>query len=209
MEENNNNIEIIAENAEETEAAVEGSITRKVYTKQQNALYTIVSIALFFVLYFGVKGVMGMVNRPYRILAYSENVSTERIAETFVIGGISSEHGCVFESARLNKHENGYEFTMIFSGIDDLESFAEEGISFEYGDIESEVRTEIYPYRENPDLAEYVYADKLVDIDSPNREIYLFEYDGSIYAKYAEYGSFVPAEVTGLFYGQEKIYANS
>lgn len=198
MEKSNKDMEITEE-----------TTTRTVYTKQQTALYTVISIALFFVLYFGVKGVMGIVNRPYSILAYSENVNAERVAETFAIGGISAEQGCLFESARLNKHENGYEFTMIFSGIDDLESFAEEGISFEYGDIESEVRTEIYPYRENPDLTEYVYADKLVDIDSPNREIYLFEYDGSIYAKYAEYGSIVPAEITGLFYGQEKIYANS
>lgn len=206
MEENNKNTEITGEVPEES---TEKPMTRTVYTKQQTALYTIISIALFCAVYFGGKGVMGMVNRPYSITAYAENVGEERIAEAFEIGGISPEQSCSFESARLNKHENGYEFTVIFSGIGDLEIFAEEGIAFEYGNAEEDVRTEIYPYRENPDLAEYVYAEKLVDIDSPNREVYLFEYEGNTYAKYAEYGGIVPAEITGLFYGQEKVYANS
>ncbi|MCM1329503.1 MAG: hypothetical protein NC253_08705 [Ruminococcus sp.] len=206
MEDNNKNTEITEEVPEES---TEKPMTRTVYTKQQTALYTVISIALFCLVYFGGKGVMGMVNRPYSILAYSENVGAERIAETFEIGGISPGQSCTFESARLNKHENGYEFTMIFSGTGDLENFAEEGIAFEYGDIEEEVRTEIYPYRENPDLAEYVYAEKFVDMDSPNREIYLFEFEGETYAKYVQYGGIVPAEVTGLFYGQEKVYASS
>lgn len=201
MEENNKNTEIAEENAE---AAEEQPMTRRVYTKQQNMLYTIISIALFFALYFGGKGIMGAVNRPYSVFAYGEEMgNTEAVYE---LCGVYSEY-CTFENARLVKSEGGCEFTALFSV--NSENFAEEGIAFEYGDAEEDVRTDIYPYPENPWLAEHVFAEKITDTDAPSRELYLFDRDGGHYAKYCQYSASVPAEVRAVFAGQEKIYAEN
>lgn len=205
MEENNKNTEITEEN---TEAAAEQPMTRRVYTKQQNALYTIISIALFFALYFGVKGVMGAVNRPYIMYAYSDTILEERIAAAFELSGISADLGYGFESARLVKNEYGYEFTAVFGGIPDTESFAENNPQLDYSDSDDEVRIEFYPYRENPDLKEFVYADVFWNTDSDKGTVYLFEWQGNVYAEYLESGVSVPSKVSSIMAGQEKVYTN-
>ncbi len=205
MEENN---KIIEEISEDTDTAAEEPMTRKVYTKQQNALYTIISIALFFALYFGVKGVMGAVNRPYIVYAYPDTVSEERTALIFELSGISSDLGCDFESARLAKNVNRYEFTAVFGGIADRESFAENNPQLvDYGS-DGEVRIEFYPYRENPDVKEFVYAEVFGGADGEKGTVYLFEWQGRLYAEYFERGNVVPSEVSSIMTGQEKIYTD-
>lgn len=205
MEENNKIIEGISE---DTDTAAEEPMTRKVYTKQQNALYTIISIALFFALYFGVKGVMGAVNRPYIVYAYPDTVSEERTALIFELSGISSDLGCDFESARLAKNVNRYEFTAVFGGIADRESFAENNPQLvDYGS-DGEVRIEFYPYRENPDVKEFVYAEVFGGADGEKGTVYLFEWQGRLYAEYFEIGNVVPSEVSSIMTGQEKIYTD-
>lgn len=206
MEENNKNTEITEEN---TEAAAEQPMTRRVYTKQQNALYTIISIALFFGLYFGVKGVMGAVNRPYTMYAYPDTILEERIAAAFELSGISADNGYGFESAQLVKNEHGYEFTAVFGGIPDTESFAENNPQLDYSDSDDEVRIEFYPYRENPDLKEFVYADVFWNTDSDKGTVYLFKWQGNAYAEYFESGVSVSSEVSSIMAGQEKIYAEN
>lgn len=206
MEENNKNTEISEEITENTEDAEEQPMARRVYTKQQNAMYTIISIALFFALYFGVKGVMGAVNRPYIMYAYPDTVSEERVAAVFELSGISSDLGYGFESARLVKTADGYEFTAVFGGISDRESFAENNPQLGHSDSEEEVRIEFYPYKENPDAKEFVYADVFWNADSDNGTIYLFEWQGKLYAEYFERGNVLPSEVSSIMAGQEKIY---
>lgn len=208
MEENNKNAEIIAEVTEDTTAASEEPMTRRTYTKQQNALYTIISIALFFALYFGVKGVIGTVNRPYNIYAYPDTVSEERIAAAFELSGISADRGYAFENARLAKEENGYEFRALFSGIPDMESFSENNPKLDYSDSDEEVRIEFYPYRENPDSKEFIYADVFWNTDSDKGTIYLFEWQGDVYAEYLESGVSVSTEVSSIMAGQERVYTN-
>lgn len=205
MEENSKNTEITEEN---TETAKEQPMTRRVYTKQQNALYTIISIALFFALYFGVNGVMGAVNRPYIMYAYSDTILEERIAAAFELSGISADLGYGFENARLVKNENGYEFRVLFSGISDTESFAENNPQLDHSDSDEEVRIEFYPYRENPDLKEFVYADVFWNTDSDKGTVYLFEWQGNAYAEYFESGVSVSSEVSSIMAGQEKVYTN-
>ena len=202
MEENNINEEI-------EEEAVEAPMTRKHYTKQQNVTYTIISIVLFFILYFAVKGIMGTINRPYHILVYSDQIAESTAGDAFAVSGISAEQGYVFENARLNKDVSGYALNIIFSGIKDEESFAESGMTFEYGDVEEDIRREFYPYRDNSDYAEYVYADKYVNIDYPAGAVYLFEWEGELYAEYSEYSTSMPGQISGIFAGQEKIYIDS
>ena len=206
MEENNKNAEIIEEVTEDTETAAEEPMTRKEYTKQQNALYTIISIALFFALYFGVKGVMGMVDKQYIMYAYPETISEERIAAAFELSGIYAEQGYVFENARLVKNENSYEFRVLFSGIPDMESFAENNTKLDYSDSDEEVRIEFYPYRENPDRKEFIYADVFWNTDSDKGTVYLFEWQGDVYVEYFESGVSVPMEISSIMAGQEKIY---
>lgn len=209
MEENNKNTEIIEEVTEDTETAAEEPMTRKEYTKQQNALYTIISISLFFALYFGVKGVMGVGNRPYNMYAYSDTISEERIAAAFELSGISADRGYSFESARLVKDENSYEFRVLFSGISDTESFAENNTKLDYSDSNEESRIEFYPYRENPDRKEFIYADVFWNTDSDKGTVYLFEWQGNVYAEYLESGVSVPTEVSSIMVGQEKVYTKS
>lgn len=209
MEENNKNMEVTEEIIENTDTAEEEPMTRRVYTKQQNALYTIISIALFFVLYFGVKGVMGAVNRPYIMYAYPDMVSEERTASIFELSGISSDLGYVFENARLVKNENGYEFMAVFSGIADRESFTESNTQLVNSDSDEEVRIEFYPYRENPDVKDFVYAEAFGGADGEGGTVYLFEWQGRLYAEYFERGNVLPSEISSIMAGQEKIYTEN
>lgn len=206
MEENNKNTEIIEEVTEDAENAAAEPMTRKVYTKQQNALYTIISIALFFALYFGVKGVMGMADKSYSIYAYPDTVSEERIAAAFELSGISADQGYVFENARLVKNKNSYEFRALFSGIPDMENFAENNPMLDYSDSDEEVRIEFYPYRENHDRKEFVYADVFWNTDSDKGTVYLFEWQGNVYVEYLESGVSVPSEVSSIMAGQERVH---
>ena len=203
MEENNKNEEMIEE---VSEVAAEEPMTRKEYTKQQNALYTIISIALFFALYFGVKGVMGMVDKQYIMYAYPETISEENISAAFELSGIFADNGYAFENARLVKNENGYEFRVLFSGITDMESFAENNTKLDYSDSDEEVRIEFYPYRENTDRKEFIYADVFWNVDSDKGTVYLFEWQGNVYAEYFDSGVSVPTEVSSIMAGQERVH---
>lgn len=189
--------------AEEKQDGAE--MPKRHYTKQQNMIYTVISIGLFIVIYFGGGKIFELINRPYRIYCYSETVSEEKLTELYEICGISGAWDIEFEGARLRK-EGGYETTVLFSGIVDKERFAENGIVFEYGDIAEDIRTEFYPYPENPSLAEYAYAARYVDINDPNRYISIFEYDGELYAEYTHIGKNLPSDVRAFFADGEKVY---
>lgn len=208
MENNNKETE---KKAEEEVIEEENPIKRTQYTKQQSFLYTVISVVLFFIIYFAAKGITGTVNRPYQMLVYGEDINAESVAEAFSISGISSENGCVFENARVEKGTDGYAFSALFlvniePDAEDDESIAKEIISFEYGDPEEDIRAEFYPYAENPYYAEYAYGEKYVDIETPSREISIFQWDGEVYALYRQYGSVVPSEIKALFSGTEKVY---
>ena len=197
MEENNKNNEISPQEEE---------LQPRHYTKQQNALYTVISVGLFFFLYFGVKGITAAASRPYYMVADISAMGEEQVSDAFEISGISDRQGYSLYSARLDKSDGRYILQTVFSGIEDAEIFAESGIAFEYGDIEEDVRIGFFPEPGNMSYWDYVYADKFVDIDSPVRELYLFEWNGELYAEYREYSGSVSAEVRAIFSGQEKVY---
>lgn len=198
MEDNTKDIEPI-ESEEYTEH-------KPKYTRQQNMLYTMISIVLFCLVYFGEKGVIGIINRPYYMVQNSEAVSEENLSLYFEESQISEDFGLIFENARLTKNESGYILSILFSGAVDTEDFAENGILFNYGDPIEDISTEIYPYIENPTLAEYENAIKYVNIDDPNNEILIFEHEDITYVKYQAYGNIVPADVKILFRDCEKVY---
>lgn len=197
MEENTNEIK-----NEQAEKLME----RRHYTKQQNALYTIISIALFFLLYFGGGQVIKLINRPYYTIL--TDISAESSARMFEYAGVDGQ-GLTIENARLDKAQDGYSVLILFSGLDSEEKFAENGITFEYGDLVEDVRIEFLPYEDNPGHAEYAFGNQYVDIDNPGRLISVFKFDGRYYAQYAEYGSTVTSEIKSIFAGGEKVYGNS
>ena len=178
---------------------------QKRYTKQQNMLYTVISIVLFIVIYFGGGKVLERINRTYMIYCYPGTVSEEKLIKLYDICGISEACDIEFEGARLRK-DGGYETAVLFSGIGGKESFAENVIDFEYGDLVEDIRTEFYPYPENPTLAEYAYAARYVDINDPNRYISVFEYNGELYAEYTYIGKILPSDIKAFFADGEKVY---
>ena len=194
-----------ARNTEEIEGT-EADVHKPRYTKEQTVLYTLISIVLFCLFYFGGKGIMSVINRPYYMVQNSEAVNEENLNLYFEESNLSEDFGLIFENARLTKNESGYILSIFFSGTVDTEDFAENGILFSYGNPIENVSTEIYPYTENPTRAEYADATKYVNIDDPNDEILIFEYEDVTYVKYQTYGYSVPAEIKILFRNCEKVY---
>lgn len=195
MEDNTNNIN-------ESVPAEEG-MERRHYTKQQNALYTVISIALFFALYFGGGQILKLVNRPYNIYLTPETVSTEAVSKMYEISGLKD--GLSVETARLSKGD-GMMAVILFSGLAGDEEFAEACIEFEYGDPVEDVRIEFYPYADSPAVPEYAFGTQYVDIEHPNRSVSVFEFEDRYYAMYTEYGNALDTELKAVFKDGEKVY---
>lgn len=182
---------------------------RRHYTKQQNVLYTIISIGLFCLLYFGGKGIWQLANRPYYCFQNPANVNEEKLDLFYGISGISDNFGLTFENARLYKDKSSYSMEILFSGIKDTDDFAENGIMFQHGDIKEDIRINFYPYFDNPAFEEYAFASEYLNIEEtahPNSSIYVFEYEDEIFVKYQEYGYQMPSETKALFSDCEKVY---
>ncbi len=195
MEDNANNIN-------ENTPAEEG-MKRRHYTKQQNALYTVISIALFFALYFGGGQIFKLVNRPYNIYLTPEAVNPEVLSKMYEISGL--EEGLSMETARLSKGD-GITVTMLFSGLDGGEELAEACIKFEYGNPIEDVRIEFYPYADSPAAPEYAFGTQYVDIDDPGRSVSVFEFEDRYYAMYTGYGNAFDPELKAVFKDGEKVY---
>lgn len=196
MEDNTNNINGGSPAEDVTE--------RRHYTRQQSALYTVISIALFFALYFGGKSVIGLINRSYTIYLYPENITGEASRMMFEISGLSDENGLFVESARLSKYADGHTASVLFSGFDSEEDFVRDCILFEYGDPVEDLRIEFFPY--DPAYAEYAFGTRYVDIDDPDRSVSVFEFEDTLYALYTESGGTVPTEIKAAFSDGEKVY---
>ena len=179
---------------------------KPVVSRQQSILYTILSIGLFCIIYFGGKGIINNLNRSYYMIQSPDNISNELLSLQYEYSSIAESYGLVYEGSRLEKTKNGYKVSILFSGIEDEEDFIENGIGFEFGDAVENTENEIYPYTENPNLAEYVTCVKYVNNDDLNSEILVFEYDDTVYAEYQGYGYIVPTDVKILFDGCEKVY---
>lgn len=197
MDENTNSIN--------EDVPAEERMERRRYTKQQNALYTVISIALFFALYFGGGQVLKLINRPYDIYLASENAGSETLSQMYEISGLSAERGLTFETARLTKGD-GMMAVILFSGLESDEEPVESFIGFEYGDPIEDVRIEFFPYADTPAVPEYAFGTQYVDIDDPNRSVSVFEFEDRYYAMYTEYGNALDPELKAVFKDGEKVY---
>lgn len=175
-------------------------------TKQQTVIYTIISVALFCLIYFGGNSIIDVINRPYTMYRCVEDTEAEMVDLQYEYSHISQEYGAEYQYSLIEKNESGYKVSILFSGIKDADVFAESGIAFEYGDPIEGVENEFYPYYDISMGDEYVTAVKYVDNDDPNNEILIFEYNGEIYAEFQSYGAIIPTEVKILFDSCEKVY---
>ncbi len=175
-------------------------------TRQQTVLYTIISIALFCLIYFGGSGIIDAINRPYIMYRNVESTSGELLDMQYEYSFISKKTKSEYNYSLFEKLESGYKVSILFSEIEDIEDFVENGIIFEYGNPVENVENEFYPYYDIGTDDEYITAVKYIDNDNPNNEILIFEYDGEIYAEFQSYGTFIPTEIKILFDGCEKVY---
>jgi hypothetical protein len=194
------NIDNAQENIDENSASEEESEEEIVHEPKQNyVIYTIISILLFCVLYFGWQFVSSKMFRDYTITVTGENFTAEQIS---IIGDFTSI-SCDNISQAVYTRTNGKASVVIYyEDIGDTTQFVDNCINYEYGDVEEDVQTAIYPYGNS--VPEYVYAEQYVDIDDPNRSTLVYDYNGSSYAEY--HSSDVNTEIRSLFNGGEKIY---
>ncbi|MBP1549550.1 MAG: hypothetical protein J6A05_06055 [Oscillospiraceae bacterium] len=201
MKEKNN----LHENIEHPEEQSAESVHVPKYTQQQSVLYTIISIALFCLIYFGGKGILSTVNKPYTMFRAASDTSEELITLQYDYASISQEYDLEYRYSELEKNESTYKVSILFTGFDDINDFSENAILFEYGNAIENVENEFY-VTFSPFVLEYVTATKYVDNDNPNNEILVFEYDGELYAEFQSYGTIIPTDVKILFDRCEKVY---
>lgn len=193
------------ENNEQTEGQSEETTHVPKHTQQQSVLYTIISIALFCLIYFGGKGIISSINKPYTMFRSDSETSEDLVTLQYDYAYLSQEYGLEYIYSELEKNESAYKVSILFTGFDDIEDFSENAILFDYGNAIENVENEFY-VTYYPFVQEYVIGTKFVDNDNPNNEIIVFEYDGKFYAEFQSYGTLIPTDVKILFDGCEKVY---
>lgn len=167
--------------------------------KQNYVIYTVISVILFFVVYFGVEFVSGKINAEYYMIIDGASLTDE---QKNVISEYASIDSTDISSVKLERVNRISTVTVYFNNIGNIETFAEEKLLYEYGDVVEDLRIEIYPYgNETP---EYAYASSYVNIDNPNIYCYVYEFEGESHADY--YSDELTSEISTLFMDIEKIY---
>lgn len=191
MSENEIKIEEAEEQAEE-EAPVHEP-------KQNYVFYTIVSVLLFFTLYFGYRFAVGKLFRDYTMTVDGSAFSAEQLENIKEFAEIDSDN---ISDVRLERVNNKSTVFITYKDIGDPEEFAENVIMYEYGNIAEDIRTEIYPHGDR--TVEYVFADSYVNIDDPTVYCMIYDYNGETYAQFRSEN--ITSEISALFMGAEKIY---
>lgn len=167
--------------------------------RQNYVIYTIISVILFFAIYFGVEFIKDRLNAEYYMIIDGNTLTEEQ-------KGIISEYTSIdmtdITAVRLDRINRSSTVTVYFENAGDIESFSEEKVLYEYGDVVEDLRIEIYPY--GNDIPEYVYASSYVNIDDPNVYCHFYEYGGNTFAEY--HSPEMTSEISVLFMDSEKIY---
>ncbi len=127
----------------------------------------------------------------------AEQLTSENFSMLKSYSGIECDN---ITGVRLEHIERKNYAVIYFDGLEDIETFAEEHILYEYGDVAEDIRLKIYPYKN--DASEYVFAKGYVNIDNPNIYCYVYEYDEEYYAEY--HSDRVTPEFSSLFRDSEK-----
>ncbi len=145
----------------------------------KNALYTVITLALFAVIYVGWHFVSQELFAPYSKTAFefTPEVADVLLKET----NTPLPEGAELSMARMSSGTDNDLLRIIYKNIGDAEAFAET-IGFSYGDILEEQRLSIFAdetYNEK-----YVYADVYVNNDDPDFSCLIYDYDGTTYAEF-------------------------
>lgn len=176
-------------------------ITYKKEPKQNYVIYTVISVALFFVLYFGKEFIEGRINADYYMTINGSTLSESQLEYLTEYTMVECDTVKDITLTRINR-KSMIEIT--YENVGDREAFTENCILYEYGDVVSDIRREIYPYGNG--TPEYVYAEAYVNIDDPEISCYVYEYNGVAFAEYTS--DEITSEISALFMDSEKISLN-
>ena len=132
-----------------------------------NKLYTVISLLIFAVIYFGGGYIKDNFTMTYAMYAdsWSEGDKTILLRE---IGMDSLPEGVETEYARLHRLSGGdtlYIALSVSPELSESESFPDCIIPYEYGNVTYDERFTVYPSADM--TADYVYGDLYVCIDDP------------------------------------------
>lgn len=185
------------ENINNTQENLDEGYTKE--PKQNYVIYTLISVALFFILFGGYKFISSRLFRDYYMTAEVSSLSEEQFEIIREYTDIENDDimQIIFEST--DRHNS---ISITYSGIEEPEDFIENCILFEYGDPELDIRTEVKML--DNEIIEYAFADKYVDIDEPSACCLVYEFEGQYYAEY--HSSEIPSEIHSIFRNSDKVY---
>ena len=164
-----------------------------------NWLYTLISLAIFAVGYFGVDYIKSNLFLPYSQTASVFTTETEALliaeTETPLPTG-----GAFISSARLSSGTDSDLLHVWYKDIGDTEKFADL-LGFEYGDVLTSQRCAVF--RDESFDETYVFADIYVSVDDPGLSCLVYEYEGSSYAEFRK--SVSSSDVKSVFAGCPKV----
>ncbi len=200
MENENKNIIIEVNHVEEIEVLEEVRPNRE--SKSKNIMYTAISVVLFFVLYFGVRIASDYINRDYLISIEPSTLSNEQLEYIDEYTGIITDENAKLSYIYYEKTQYGKIIMISYTDIEDLETFTENNITYEYGNIVEydryKCKTFYLTCGAEPEALGYV------NIENPMIECVVFT-DMAI----AEYTSDnFTAEIMNIIKTGEKKYAN-
>lgn len=167
--------------------------------KQNYVIYTIISVLLFALLYGSWQFISSRLSRDYEMTVNADSFTESQLDVLRNYTEINSES---IDKITLSRVQNHISIRVYYENIGDAEKFISDAIKFEYGNEETDVRTEIYPYGNS--VPEYVYANRYVNIENPSAECLVYEYNDSCYAEF--HSTEVDSEISALFSGAEKVY---
>ncbi len=161
--------------------------------KSPAMLYTVISVVLFFVLYFGVKQAGDFINREYRVTVTGADFSSVNEVYTDILTDADTNT----ERIAFTKLKTGMSLIILYSDETDEEKFAADSINFEYGNT-------VEDYRYKNVFNEFVFGTVYVYIDDPEIYCVVYEYEDKVYAEYNT--DEIKAEVMKMIRSGEKMY---
>lgn len=140
----------------------------------KNKLYTVISLLIFAVLYFGWGFIKDNLFVPYSLYddSFSES-DTELIIRELGIENLP--RGVTLKYARLHKYHDQDAFYAAFSlpaELAEKEDFASLFIPYRYGDALTDERLTVYP--DSSDVPDFVYGDNYICIDDPSESCFIY-----------------------------------
>ena len=162
--------------------------------KRNYVIYTLISVVIFFALYFGLKGVKSVIFKDYSKYVRLGELAAESRAAAYDTAMDFTKISKEPEYAEI-KREQG-RVTVIFGYYDvgDAEEFIGANADLRLSDPEYDVKEEIC--NENGTI-ENVIADSYVNIDNPNETLIIYELNGVVCAQYRS--NRITADIAAIF----------